>query len=247
MRKLICILLLVTGAAKNAGATPLPPPDKYENRMYAFSLAGSFGYTFVNMDERHSKPGTSLLGMGGMGRFHIFIRQNIHLQIGLEILSQKMKFETYYFAEGHSVFYDGSFGYTHRLRMYELYVPILARIGTNTQEVNAPSAFYFMGGFAPRSFLAATTVIRENATGKDVWGGGTEMTFENYLVAEQTSTVLIAGIGLDKRFGWSTTYMSFELLYRYSISRYRYRGNFDSNDLFFKNSCLQFQVGFRFQ
>lgn len=247
MKKFSFLTLLFLVVAGQLFAGPPLRPDKYENRIYAFSLTGSFGYTFVKVDERHSLPGSSLLGLGGMGRFHIFIRQNIHLQLGLEILSQKMKFNTYYFKEGHSVFYDGSFGYTHRFRMYELYVPVMIRIGTNVQETNAPSAFYFMGGIAPRAFLAGVTVISEDATGKDIWGGGTETTFEHYVLGEQTSTVLLGGMGIDKRFGWSTTYMSFELIYRYSISRFRYRGNFDSNDLMIRNSCLTFQVGFRFQ
>lgn len=245
MRKLLHITLLVLLVSEWLHASP--PRDKYENRVYGFSYAGSFSYSFFKVDTRHSEPASSLLGLGGMFRFHFYVRQNVHVQLGLEILSQKCKFNTYYFAEGHSIYYDGSFGYTHRLRTYEMYIPLIVRIGTNTQETNTPSAFYFFGGIAPKTFLAATVVVKENATGEDVWGGSSELTFENWLISEQTNTVLMAGIGLDKRFGMSTSYMSFELFYRYNFSRFRYRGNFDTNDLMIKNSCVTFQIGYRFQ
>lgn len=239
---IILILIVTTGSLIAS-----PPRDKYENRRYGFSYAGSFSYSFFKVDTRHSQPAKSLLGLGGMFRFHFYIRQNVHLQLGLEVLSQKCKFNTYYFAEGHSIYYDGSFGYTHRLRTYELYLPLILRVGTNVQETNAPSAFYFFGGYSPKMFLSASAVITEDATGEDVWGGSTELTFENWFISEQTGSVLIAGIGLDKRFGWSTSYMSFELMYRYNFSRFRYMGNLNTNDLMIKNSCLTLQVGYRFQ
>lgn len=245
MRKCLPILLVLLFASGSTFAGP--PRDKYENRKYGFSYAGSFSYSFFQVDTRHSEPASSLLGLGGMFRFHLYIRQNVHIHLGLEVLSQKFKFNTYYFAEGHSVYYDGTFGYTHRVRTYELYIPLMARIGTNIQETNAPSAFYFLAGYAPKMFLSASALVTENATGEEIWGGSTELNFENWFIGEQTGNVLIAGIGFDKRFGWSTSYMSFELLYRYNLSRFRYVGNFDTNDLMIKNSCLTFQVGYRFQ
>jgi hypothetical protein len=246
MKKLIPVMFFLSLAFTSVHARA-PFPDQYENRKYAFSLAGSFSYSFFSVDKRHSEPASSLLGLGGMFRFHFFVRQNIHMQLGLELLSQKCKFNTYYFADGHSDFYDESFGYTHRLRTYELYIPIIARIGPDPQETNAPAAFYFLAGYAPKIFLSATALVTENETGKDVWGGSTELQFENWFINDQTSSVIMAGIGLDKRFGWTTNYMSFELMYRYNFSRFRYQGNQNTNDLMIKNSCVTFQVGYRFQ
>lgn len=240
----IVLFLLVLCAQKMSAA---PPPDKYMNRIYAFSLAGGFGYSFFKVDERHSQPASSLLGMTGMFRFHFFARPNVHIQLGLEVLSQKMKFNTYYFAEGHSVFYDRSFGYTHRMRSYELYLPLIARFGTHGQEANARSIFNFMIGYAPKMILAASAVVTEDANNKDVWGGSTELTFENWFISEQTSSVALIGIGIDKRLGWDNKFISFELFYRYNFSRYRYQGNFNTNDLMIKNSCVTFQLGYRFQ
>jgi hypothetical protein len=246
LRKYILITVVLLLSQRALAFRP-PALTAYEKRIYSFSLAGGFGYSFFKVDERHSDPASSLLGMTGMFRFHFFARPNVHIQLGLEVLSQKTKFNTYYFAEGHSLFYDRSFGYTHRMRTYELYIPLMARIGTNMQEANARSIFYIEGGYAIKTFLAASTLITRNADNKDIWGGTTELTFEHQFLSEQTNSVALLGIGLDKRIGWTEKFVSFELLYRYGFSRFRYRGNFDTNDLMLKNSCLTFQIGYRFQ
>lgn len=244
---LTVLLYAQAAAAPPARTLRMTQPVKYEERKYSFSLAGGFGYSFFGVDKRHSERASSLLGMTGMFRFHFFASPNVHIQLGLEVLSQKAKFETYYFADGHSQFYDRSFGYTHRMRSYELYVPIMARIGTNAQEANARSIFYFLAGYSPKMFLSASTVITQDATGRDVWGGSTELTFENWIFNEQTNSVALIGIGLDKRFGWENKFLSFELLYRYNFSRFHYNGNITTNDLMIRNSCVTFQVGYRFQ
>jgi hypothetical protein len=244
-RYAIVIILVLALAGKLLAFTP--PPEKYENRKYGFSYAGSLGYSFFKVDKRHSQPASSLLGLGGIFRFHFFVRPNVHLHLGLEVLSQKGKFNTYYFADGHSQLYDQSYGYTHRMRTYELYVPLMIRIGTNMQEANAPAIFYFLGGYSPKIFLSASTLVTEDATGEEIWGGSTELEFENWFINEQTGNVLMIGMGLDKRFGWTNKFMSFELIYRYNLSRFIYRGNYNSNELLIKNSCLTLQVGYRFQ
>jgi hypothetical protein len=228
------------------------PPRKslrpqYERRIYSFSIAGGSGYSFDKVDTRNSDPASSLLLLTGMFRFHFFVTPNAHIQIGFENLSQKCKFNTYYFADGHSTFYDKSFGYTHRLRTYELYIPIIARIGLTPQEDNAPAVFYLMGGYAIKTYLASTAVITRNSDNKDVWGGTTELTFEHYFLSEQTSSVALVGIGADKRLGMTQKFFSFELFYRYNFSRIRYQGNYNTNDLMIKNSCITFQIGYRFQ
>jgi len=241
-----CILIFVLVLlAQQAFASP--PPSKYEKRIYSFSLAGGSGYSFFGVDKRHSDPAKSLLLLTGTFRFHFFVSPNVHLQLGMEVMSQKCKFNTYYFADGHSVFYDKAFDYTHRLRTYELYIPLMARIGLTPQEDNAPAVFFLEGGYAIKTFLAASSLVTDNRTNEDVWGGSTELTFEHWFMSEQTSSVIIAGMGFDKRMGWSQKFLSFELLYRYNFSRFRYQGNYNTNNLMMKNSCVTFQIGYRFQ
>jgi len=246
MKKQLILLFFVLTTVVRLGAVP-PPSGDYVNRKYGFSVAGSFGYSFFQVDKRHSEKASSLLGMGGMFRFHFFVRPNIHVQFGFEVLSQKCKFNTYYFADGHSQFYDNTFGYTHKLRTYELYVPVMARFGTSLQEANARSIFYFLAGYSPKMFLSATATVKQNDTGKDIWGGSTELSFENWFINEQVGNVVMGGIGIDKRIGWTDNFMSFELLYRYNFSRFIYYGNYNTNELLIRNSCLTFQIGYRFQ
>ena len=245
---LLCVPALLFATPPSVGLRiPVPAMTKYEKRIYSFSVAGGFGYSFDKVDERHSEPSKSGLAMTGMFRFHFFATPNVHIQIGFENLSQKMNFNTYYFADGHSQFYDRSFGYTHHIRTYELYIPILGRVGFAGQEDNARSIFYLEGGYAIKTFLAASGTITQNSTGKDVWGGTTELTFEHWFLSEQTSSDILIGMGLDKRIGWTNRFFSFELLFRYNFSRMHYVGNYNTNDLMIKNSCMTFQVGYRFQ
>lgn len=241
---LIAFVLLVS---QQAFAFRPPTPSKYERRIYSFSLAGGTGYSFFGVDTRHSDPASSLLLLTGMFRFHFFATPNVHVQLGFENLSQKAKFNTYYFADGHSQFYDKAFGYTHRVRSYELYIPLIARFGLTPQEDNAPGIFYLMAGYALKTYLSTTAVVTRNSDNKDIWGGTTELTFEHYFLSEQTSSVAIAGMGFDKRLGWTQKFISFELFYRYNFSRIRYQGNYNTNDLMMKNSCITFQIGYRFQ
>lgn len=247
--KRIIVLFLLLVLLKPVFAFPGPSSmmSKYERRIYSFSVAGGLGYSFFKIDERHSEPASSLLGLNGMFRFHFFATPNVHFQLGLEILSQKARFNTYYFSEGHSQFYDRSFGYTHRLRTYEMYIPIIARVGLTPQEDNARAIFYLMGGYAIKSFLSSTALVTRNSDNKDIWGGSTELSFEHWYLSEQTSSVVMIGIGADDRIGWTQKFISFELIYRYNFSRYRYQGNYNTNDLMLKNSCLNLQIGYRFQ
>ncbi len=241
---LIAFVLLL---AQQAFAFRPPLSSQYERRIYSFSLAAGSGYSFFGIDERHSEAASPLLQLNGMFRFHFFVTPNVHIQLGLEVLSQKCKFNTYYFADGHSFFYDRSFGYTHRMRSYELYIPVIARIGLTPQEENARAIFHIDAGYAIKTFLSSSAVVTRNSDGKDIWGGTTELTFEHFLISEQTSSVAIIGMGVDKRIGWTQKFISFELFYRYNFSRYRYQGNYNTNDLMIKNSCLTLQIGYRFQ
>lgn len=245
LRKYIFVLVLVLLAQKSFAAPPFP--SKYEKRIYSFSIAGGSGYSFFGVDKRHSDPASSLLLLTGMFRFHFFVTPNVHIQLGFENLSQKCKFDTYYFKEGFSQFYDKNFQYTHRLRTYELYIPLMVRIGLTPQEDNARSIFYLEGGYAIKTYLAASTLVTDKADNDDIWGGSTELSFEHWILGEQVSSVVMAGMGVDKRLGWTNKFISFELLYRYNFSRFRYVGNYDSNELMIKNSCVTFQIGYRFQ
>jgi hypothetical protein len=245
IKQLFLLLLLCSFTAK---AIPPFSPD-YKVRRYGYSIAGSGVISFFKVDTRHSEAAHMRPGMGAILRLDFYATSNVHLQFGLEVLSQACRFNTYYFAPGYSKFYDLSFGYTHTLRTAELYLPIMARVGLSGMESNAQTIFYILGGYSPKLFLTSVATVKENSTGKEVWGGSTELEYEHQFLGAQTGNVMIAGMGMDKRLGFKEKFMSYEIIFRYNLSRFNYKGKIgleNTNDLMMKNCCINVQVGYRF-
>jgi hypothetical protein len=214
--------------------------------LYGFSFAGEGVVPIFKTDLRHSEKAISRPGFGGIFRFHIYASQNVHIQIGFELMSQACSFNTYYFAQGHSEFYDRSFGYTHTLRTTEMYTPILGRIGLGHPSSTSRFTFYLLAGYSPKTFLKTSTNVIRNSDGKGIWEGQTDLKFENWFISEQNGNVLMAGMGLDKRIDLTEKFFTFEIMFRYNLSRFTYNGQFNTNELLIKNMCVGFQVGYRF-
>ncbi len=247
MKQFLISFLLCSTLALHA-RLPMRVADGGEpgKKNYAITFSASSLISFNSVDLRHSLPARPRFGMGGAMRFSIFISESFHLQTGLEVLSQGCSFETYYFAPGHSTLFDRSFGYVHRLRTYELYVPVLFRLGLAGNSSNSPKTVYVIGGWSPKLILAASTDIRSAGNGQGIWGGTTELEYENYFWGKQTGNVLMAGMGMEDRMGLKEKFITYEINYRYNLSRIRYQGNFNTNDLMIKNSCVSLSVGVRF-
>ncbi|CAN5431212.1 hypothetical protein BH09BAC5_BH09BAC5_10660 [soil metagenome] len=249
MKRIKHLLLLLILCSITARAIPPLPPD-FRIKKYGFSFAGSGVISFFKVDTRHSEAAKMRPGMGGIFRLEFYPAPNIHLQFGLEMLSQGCRFNTYYFAPGYSTLYDRSFGYTHTLRTLELYLPVIVRIGLKPMENDARTIFYFLAGYSPKLFLSSNTSITQNETGKSIWDGSTELDYEYQFLGAQTGNVMIGGIGLDKRIRFEEKFISYELIFRYNLSRFNYHGRIgidNTNDLLMKNCCINFQVGYRFQ
>lgn len=245
IKYIFLLLFLLSFTAK-----AVPPPTGEFLKKYGFSVAGSGVFSFFKVDTRHSEAAHMRPGFGGSFRFQIYPTSSVHVQFGLEILSQATRFNTYYFDNGHSQLYDLSFGYTHTLRTTELYLPLMVRVGVKGDEINQQSIFYVLGGYSPKIFLGSNTSIIENKTGKELFAGSTELDYEHQFLGAQVGNVLLAGIGLDRRLGFHEKFISFELIYRYNLSRFNYYGRIgtsNTNELLIKNSCLNLQVGYRFQ
>jgi hypothetical protein len=240
------LVFLLAVSALRATPPAVPRAAKMGGPTYGFSYAASGIVSFFKVDERHSEKAIPRPGFGGMFRINFYPATSMHIQLGLEVLSQACSFNTYYFAPGYSTFYNRSFGYTHTLRTMEMYIPLMARIGLTPGEASARNVFYITGGYSPKIFLAATTNITRNSDGAGVWGGGTGLKYENYFIGEQVGNVMMVGIGLDKRLGFEEKFLSFEAIFRYNLSRFIYYGRGDTNELLIKNMCIGFYVGYRF-
>ncbi len=249
MKRISRLLILFSLLSFTAKAYPsfYPPILNSGLPKYGFGYGASGVISFFKVDPRESEKAIPRLGGGGIFKFEFYPTSNVHIQLGFELMSQACSFNTYYFAPGYSTYYDRSFGYTHTLRTTEMYLPLLVRIGLQPNEGNLRTIFYFLGGYAPKIFLGATTNVVDNSTGKGIWGGSTELTFENYFVGQDVGNVLMGGFGCDKRFGFSGRYMTFEAIFRYGLSRFNYdMGRNDYNFLLIKNYCISLEVGYRF-
>lgn len=228
---------------------PAPPNPVVFVKKHGYSFSGGPVISFFRVDTRHSEKAQPLPGFSGIFRMQFYATSNVHIQFGLEIMTQGAKFNTYYFAPGYSQFYDLSFGYEHRLRTFELYLPLTARIGMHANETSSRSIFYVLGGYSPKLFLNATTNVTQISNGAGVWGGSTELEYEHQFLGMQTGNVLLIGMGLDKRIGMTEKFLNYEIVFRYTLSRFNYKGRMgieNTNDLMIKNCAINFQVGYRF-
>ena len=250
MKKQITVFILFPFVFLHAIANPHSFPSPVKNNglpKYGFAYGVSGVVSFFRVDTRESEKAIPRVGGGATFKMEFYPTSNIHLQFGMEILSQACAFNSYYFAPGYSIYYDKNFGYTHTLRTLELYLPVLVRIGFKPMEGNERTIFYMIGGYAPKIFLGASTNVVENSDGKGIWGGSTELTFEHTLGSSQVSNVLIAGLGCDKRLGFKEKFFTFEIYFRYNFSRFAYDlGKKGTDLLFIKNYCINLQVGYRF-
>jgi hypothetical protein len=250
VKKISSLLILFSLLSILSTATPrfYPAPVNMGLKKYGFSYGLSGAISFFKVDTRISDRAVPRVGGGGILKMEFYPSPSVHVQLGLELMSQACSFNTYYFVPGYSLYYDHSYGYTHTLRTLEMYVPLIVRVGLNPEEGNLQTIFYVLGGYAPKVFLGATNNVVENATGKGIGGGSMELTFENHFLAETVGNVMIAGFGCDKRFGFVEKFMTFEILYRYNLSRFYYDiGRNNGNQMLIKNSCITLQVGYRFR
>ncbi|HET6990850.1 MAG TPA: hypothetical protein VFJ43_05975 [Bacteroidia bacterium] len=251
MKNRIHILILLCLLSFTAKANPpFAPAPKVLVQRYGFSFAGSAVFSFFKVDTRESEKAHMRPGFSGEFRFEFYPTQNVHLQAGLELMTQSCRFNTYYFAPGYSQFYDLNYAYTHTLRTMELYLPLTCRIGFAQNESNSRAIFYMLGGYSPKIFLGSTTNIVEKETGKGIWGGSTELEYEHHFLGLQEGNCMIIGTGLDKRLGMKEKFVSYEIIFRYNLSRFNYKGRIgleNTNDLMIKNCCINVQVGYRFQ
>ncbi|TND00867.1 MAG: hypothetical protein FD123_4325 [Bacteroidetes bacterium] len=239
---LLCFVFLY--AAADARLPQRTPYSRMDKRV-AFSTSGMGLMSFFKTDDRHSSPANPRTGFGLNARTEFIFTEEFRIFTGLEFLSQACTFNTYYFATGHSTYYDKVFDYTHGLRTYEVHLPVVFRLGLMRNESDLNNAVYMLGGWAMKYQLAARSRVEKITTGEEVWKGKATLDFENWFIRPSIGNVLVGGLGLDHRFNHSDESVFFEVIYRYGLSRYIYSGNVDTNDLVIKNASLSFAVGFR--
>ncbi len=197
-------------------------------------------------DPRISANTGPLAGYGISIRTELPISKGIKLVTGLELISQGLKFDSYYFSNGYSVLFDKNFNYNHLIRTYEVDLPLLMRVNLTPREESAYHSFYFSAGWEIKYNLLAHSTISNSSDGSLIYDGDIDLPYENHFLGKNVGNYLVAGLGYVHTFLPLKDAVFFDFTYRYCLSRNLYTGNQNSNYLFFRNTSLSMGVGVRF-
>ncbi len=193
--------------------------------QYVSGLSASAGYTFGLIEE-------------------IPIQSRSYIDAGVEILSEGVSFNSYFFEPGYSFLYDGNLNYAHNISMNEIQVPILYKFPLGPTD-RKNRCIYMTAGWKWRYISYTYTAITDNSSGNLVWSGERDITSLYKIVGDYGSSVFEISIGYQRntkkkrKRGW---YMNLE--YNYGLSPLVYTGNLiGSNDVIFHLNSLIFKIG----
>ncbi|MEW6468427.1 MAG: hypothetical protein AB1458_05850 [Bacteroidota bacterium] len=234
---------LCSSAQKMGGDVHINPKDIVMKWRASFMAVVSFYKP--NTDYMGNVKPTQGFGLSYKGELNFPESKKLKLLMGIEYLGEGITFDSYYFPVGSTPFYDKNFAYTHKVRLHELYIPILFKQSINSENDNTNS-FYFSAGWAYRYMLGAGYRIISKTDSKMAAKGVSPLTIEHDLLMENGSSALMAGIGAEHRIPNMKQGWVFEVYYRYNLSRHRYIGDNNSNNILFRNNNLSISVGYEF-
>lgn len=212
---------------------------KMKNRI-SVSLIKSF---YTNHPELTT--GTkALAGFDASYKSEIFILRHTSLILGLDYFNYGLTFHGYYAKPGFTYLYDGTFPYTHEIRIQEVQLPLALKIAFNSEKEHACTP-YFIGGIGARYIFASYTVITNDSTNTTVYDAKDNIDYEHQRVAKGLNAFYHVGLGLQKNYRNSARAIFFEMSFQRGISRIHYDGDSGSNDLNIRANHLLFTLGFR--
>jgi hypothetical protein len=197
-------------------------------------------------DSRISANTHSLMGYGFSIRTELPLSKGVKFVPGIEVLSNGLSFDSYYFAPGNSVLFDKNFIYNHTIRCYELGIPLLIRFNLTPREDVSYHSFYFDAGWEIKYNLSVHSTILNSQDGSLVYDGDISLPYENHFLGKDIGNYVVAGLGYVRNFLPAKNSVFFDLSYRYGLSRNMYTGNMNSNYLFFRNTSVSVGIGIRF-
>lgn len=226
-------------------SSPFQRAARQRNSGMSFSTSAFGLVSIYEPDLRHADPAKPRAGFGLNARGEILIGENFRIFFGAEFLSQSCSFNSYYFAPGYDTKYDHIYDYTHRLRTYELHLPLLFRVGLIPNESNLNTQLYLLGGYGLKIQGNQSSSITQISSGKEIYNGHVKMPFQNQILGPAVGNVLTGGLGVDTKFNHSDQSVFFELIYRHGLSKSHYQGYNNSNDLLIFNRSIALAIGFR--
>lgn len=201
--------------------------------------------SFYKNNTLHTVNTKAKSGFNATYKCEILLGRKTNLLVGLEYMTQGLKFNGYYSAPNHTYLFDKTFPYTHEIRFQEVQLPLAFKISLSPENDNRFSSYFFLGpGF--RYIIKSTAFIESDSTQLTMMDGSTDLTFENHIVDKHFNAFLHAGMGIQKNFHNTGKAFFFEFIYKYNISRLHYIGNQNTNNLNIRNNSLSICIGYRF-
>jgi len=207
-----------------------------------FSFASPTGYTANYINSMSGGTGY-ILGLTE----EIPIQKQAYLQIGIQILSEGLSFNSYFFAPEYSFLYNGNETYNHSISMNEIQVPLLYKFLLSKPDGKLRSIYASFGGKF-RYISYTTSTVTDNNTGFLIWEQQKDVISLNKLFSSYGSPIFEVSLGYQRgvkkkrKRGW---YMNLE--YNYGLSPLVYTGdNAGSNYVLFHLNTVIFKIGKQF-
>jgi Outer membrane protein beta-barrel domain len=227
---------------------PVTPPGVFqEQRRRAFKTsidAGLvFGFTGVSGVYTNYVSGMSAKVGYTFGLIEeIPVQRRSYIEIGAEIFQDGLSFNSYFFAPGASVVYDGNEIYNHNITMNEVQIPVLYKVPLGPTDRKLRCVYMTVGAkFRYVSYTNSTV----DSSGYLIWAGQKDVSSYYKLFSPFGSSVFEISLGYQRntirkiRRGW---YMNLE--YDYGLSPLVYSGNREgSNYVVFHLNTLTFKIG----
>lgn len=175
-----------------------------------------------------------------------YIEKITRLLIGLTYLNQGLTFESYYRAPGYPLTANTGYNFVHKINFQEVRLPVQAKLNFNGSEEKDGNGYLFFG-WEGRFIFKTKAEVSEKQTGTLIWANKNEkLEMEHKFIFKQAGSELAIGSGYEYKVYKHKHAVFMELCYHYSLSRFIYTGNNDSNFQKIKNHNLEFGVGYKF-
>jgi len=219
-------------------------PDAPRVVKYQFMVFGVI--SMYQNDLRVSSNTASGPGIGANFRAEIKIIKGVKFVPGLQILTQSLNFNSYYFAKGYSVKYDGNLNYNHAINSTEIGLPLLLKVNAHKKEDVFHNNMYLLLGWEPKFTLFAHSTVSKVDDGSLVTDNNITLNYENHFLGlPQIGNNIDFGFGINHNFLPGRKSIIFEFIYRYGLSRYVYEIG-SGHDILFSNSNINVAIGYRF-
>jgi hypothetical protein len=168
----------------------------------------------------------------------------VFLSMGIEYLLHGVSYRSYYFSQDTLQLYDGSMGYSYRMNIGELNLPIQGKL-TFKSTTNSLFTPYISVGYHLRYIM--NTNLKVDQDGAQLKDEFVHLKFRNPLLHERFNAFAGINFGVQNHRTRSNSITIFlELSYRYGFSPYYFKTNYSASSVFLNSQHLALNLGIGF-